>query len=140
VSHASAACIDSQPVKTTRWEARPRYDGGKKIKGRKRHLLVDTLGFVAGRRDYECQCCDGRSRVRHCSATQGARLSTLGDDLGDTSITIMRSTLGGRQSASWRLEVKPVPQGNTGFTVRKRWVVERTMRGPAGLGGIQQRL
>ena len=38
-----------------RWEARTRgYDGGKKINGRKRHLLVDTLGLVAGRAHYQC--------------------------------------------------------------------------------------
>jgi len=43
----SAACIDSQSVKTTEMGGPERgYDGGKKIKGRKRHVLVDTLGLV----------------------------------------------------------------------------------------------
>ena len=43
----SAACIDSQSVKTTEVGGEDRsYDGGKKIKGRKRHLLVDTLGLL----------------------------------------------------------------------------------------------
>src|SRR5438309_7109009 len=42
----SAACIDSQSVKTTAVGGPERgYAGGKKIKGRKRHLLVDTLGL-----------------------------------------------------------------------------------------------
>ncbi len=43
----SAGIVDSQSAKTTGVGGEGRgYDGGKKIKGRKRHLLVDTEGFV----------------------------------------------------------------------------------------------
>jgi transposase len=42
----SAGIIDSQSVKTTGVGGVRGYDGGKQIKGRKRHLLVDTEGFV----------------------------------------------------------------------------------------------
>jgi len=43
----SAICIESPSVKTTEMGGPERgYDGGKHIQGRKRHLLVDTLGWL----------------------------------------------------------------------------------------------
>ncbi len=45
--HASAAVLDSQSIKTTAEGAHFRgFDGNKKVKGRKRHVLVDTLGLL----------------------------------------------------------------------------------------------
>lgn len=44
--HPSAGCLDSQSVKATPVVEERGYDGGKKINGRKRHVLVDTLGLV----------------------------------------------------------------------------------------------
>ena len=44
--HATAAIIDSQSVKSTECSDERGYDAGKKVNGRKRHVLVDTLGLV----------------------------------------------------------------------------------------------
>jgi putative transposase len=44
--HPSAALIDSQSAKTTIVGGPRGYDGGKKVNGRKRHLLVDTQGLL----------------------------------------------------------------------------------------------
>lgn len=50
----SAGIIDSQSVKTTEKGGIDGYDAGKKINGRKRHILVDTMGLM---RDGCCTCC-----------------------------------------------------------------------------------
>ena len=44
----SAGVIDSQSVKTTESSGLRGYDAGKKIKGRKRHIVTDTQGFLVG--------------------------------------------------------------------------------------------
>lgn len=44
--HPTAGCLDSQSVKTTAIGGEHGFDSGKKVNGRKRHLLVDTLGLL----------------------------------------------------------------------------------------------
>ena len=44
--HPTAGALDSQSVKSTSVAGERGYDAGKNVKGRKRHLLVDTLGLL----------------------------------------------------------------------------------------------
>ena len=44
--HPTAGCLDSQSVKTTAIAGPRGYDAGKKVRGRKRHIVVDTMGLL----------------------------------------------------------------------------------------------
>jgi putative transposase len=125
----SAACLDSQSGKTTEVGGKARgYDGGKKIKGRKRHLLVATLGLLLAVVITSAQIDDGVAAVElltQVSAQDFPRLQTI---FGDTKYHnhALEEWLT-KNRPGWRIEVKARPAGSKGFTpVRKRWVVERT--------------
>jgi putative transposase len=125
----SAACIDSQSVQTTEMGGPERgYDGGKKINGRKRHLLVDTLGLWLA------------VLITSAGLDAGAAASIL---LGRVTsqdfprlVTIFAAqkyhshaldTWMAEHRAGWRSEVQIRPTGVQGFTpLAKRWVIERT--------------
>jgi transposase len=122
----SAGVIDSQSVKTTESGGICGYDAGKKIKGRKRHILTDTCGYLVFILVHaaDIQDRDGAVDVlkairhrfpwlRHIFADGGY----AGDKLKDALATM----------GNWTIEIIKRSDTAKGFVLLpRRWVVERT--------------
>ncbi len=122
----TAGVIDSQSVKTTEIGGEKGYDAGKKVNGRKRHIVVDTLGLllavVVHSADQQDQ--DGACLVLY---KLWERIKSLKVIFGDSAYgreglpAFVRGTLG------WILQPVLRPVTARGFVVLpKRWIVERT--------------
>lgn len=122
----SAAIIDSQSVKSTETSDERGYDAGKKINGRKRHILVDTMGLLLTVMvlPANIQDRDGANQLLAAFFSQKTRrrLKHIWADGG------YAGTLLERARKLWRCTVEIVKRSDLhAFKVLpRRWVVERT--------------
>jgi transposase len=141
----SAAVVDSQSVRAGERGGPHGHDGGRKVSGIQRHLLVDTRGTVlvtcvspagAGDRDgavvLSARAADAFPRLRHVRADQGCRGADFpARALGATGITaeIVQRRDGGFRPA-WARVGTPPPAVPQFAVVPRRRVVERTFAWP----------
>jgi len=122
----SAALIDSQSVKTSKEASEVGFDGGKWIKGHKRHVVADTLGNLL----------NVVVTAANISDIAGAKL--LLPKIKETCTTIKLIWADGtyrgglvdwvQETLNATLEIVKQEEGQKGFKVLpKRWVVERTL-------------
>ena len=122
----SAAVMDSQSVKTTEEGEIRGYDAGKQVKGRKRHILVDTLGLLIMVIVSSASVPDREGAVQLFDATDGTlpRLKRVWADQSYAGMLVEWV----HQFFAFVLDIVRRPRGQRGFQVLpKRWIVERSL-------------
>lgn len=134
----SAAIIDSRTLRSTPESGeRAGYDGGKRKKGSKLHMAVDTLGHLLALHVTPASAED-RGEVERLARTMQ---TVTGDNVDiayvDQGYTGARAANAAAHGIT--LEVIKLPEAKRGFVLLpRRWVVERSLASPQGLCARQR--
>ena len=122
----SAAIIDSQSVPTTEAGGPRGVDAGKRIKGRKRHIVTDTQGFLLAVRVHEASIQDPHGAVPLLRDLR-ARFPDLQHVFADRVYRGPQLQQAIADCGPWTIEIVERPPGVKGFQLLpRRWVVERS--------------
>ena len=123
----SVGIIDSQSAKTINvCQGEIGYDGGKKTKGRKRHIVVDTLGLILTVVIHPANIHDSKAAISVLRALKEKYINGIikifadGGYQGDTLFDWAKQTMG------WIIEVVKRNEAGKFKVLPKRWIVERT--------------
>ena len=122
----SLAIIDSQSVATTESGGPRGTDAAKQVRGRKRHIVTDTQGFVLQSLVHPAHIQDSHGAVPLLRALHGGR-PTLHHVLADRVYRGRKLLAALADLGTWTVEIVQRPAGVKGFQLLpRRWVVERS--------------